>query len=465
MGNDETRTFWRPAIRKADGPVYLAIADALAADIHSGKLAAGVRLPPQRALADALKIDFTTVSRAYAEAGRRGLVEGRVGQGTYVRARSAGARQTVASGLIDMSMNLPPRFDDPGLAARMWDGIGSLEADGGIDLLMRYQEAGGAGRDRQAGAAWLFPRLGDVSPERVLVCPGAQGALLAVLGVLTSPGDTVCVEALTYPGIRAVAAHLHINLAAVAIDEDGMIPASFEQICAESKPRALYCNPTIQNPTTATLSLARRHEIADIARRYQVPIIEDDAYGALPVAPVPPLAAIAPDLVHHIAGLAKCVAPALRIAYLVVPDGRAAARASSAIRATATMASPLTAAIASRWIEDGTAAAVVAAIRQETAARQRIAAELLPQECVTADPEGFHAWLSLPAPWTRAEFSARLRSEGIGVVGSEAFALASPPEAVRLGLGAPTTRDDLARSLRIVADLLGQSPAAAAMVV
>tara|TARA_R110002020_G_scaffold52911_2_gene148358 strand:- start:2334 stop:3428 length:1095 start_codon:yes stop_codon:yes gene_type:complete len=364
-----------------------------------------------------------------------------------------------------MSMNLPPRFDDPHLEARMWDGIGSLGTDGGIDLLMRYQEAGGAGRDRQAGAAWLSPRLGDVSPERVLVCPGAQGALLAVAGVLAAPGDTICVEALTYPGIRAVAAHLRINLAAVEIDDDGMIPSSFERICAESKPKALYCNPTIQNPTTATLSLARRRDIVEIARRYQVPIIEDDAYGALPAAPVPPLAAIAPDLVYHIAGLAKCLAPALRIAYLVVPDGHATARVSSAIRATATMASPLTAAIASRWIEDGTAESVVAAIRQETAARQRIAAELLPQGCFRADPEGFHAWLTLPQPWTRAEFSALLRSQGIGVVGSEAFALASPPEAVRLGLGAPTTRDELSRSLRIVADLLGQSPATVAMVV
>ena len=271
--------------------------------------------------------------------------------------------------------------------------------------------------------------------------------------------------ALTYPGLRAVAAHLKLNLAAVAMDGDGLIPDSFEQICREPPPKALCCTPTLHNPTTATLSLERRHAIIAIARRYHVPIIEDDAYGALPTRPLPPPARLAPDLVYHIAGLAKCLAPALRIAYLVVPDGRATARVSSAIRATATMASPLTAAIASRWIEEGTAESVVAAIRQETAARQRIAAELLPQGCFRADPEGFHAWLTLPQPWTRAEFSALLRSQGIGVVGSEAFALASPPEAVRLGLGAPTTRDELSRSLRIVADLLGQSPATVAMVV
>ncbi|MEM5471818.1 PLP-dependent aminotransferase family protein [Hoeflea sp. AS60] len=465
MENDYIPTIWSPGIRKADGPVYLAIADALSADILSGRLVAGARLPPQRALAEALKIDFTTVSRAYAEAGRRGLVEGRVGQGTYVKSKRLDVNNSVPSGLVDMSMNLPPRFDNPGLVARMWDGIGKLESTGGIDLLMRYQEAGGAGRDRESGARWLSSRLEDVTPERVVICPGAQGALVAVLGVLAAPGDTICVEALTYPGFRSVASHLRIELATVPIDDDGIIPEAFEKICAESKPKALYCNPTLQNPTTASLSLSRRHALVEIARRYQVPIIEDDAYGALPVDPIPPLAALAPELVYHIAGLAKCIAPALRIAYLVVPDGRAAARLNGAVRATASMASPLTAAIASRWIDDGTAEAVVAAIRQETAARQLIATGILPQEFIRADPEGFHIWLTMTPAWTRGEFASRLRSAGIGVVASDAFALASPPEAVRLGLGAPETRDELSQSLRIIADLLNQSPAFSSLVV
>ncbi|WP_339764872.1 PLP-dependent aminotransferase family protein [uncultured Hoeflea sp.] len=465
MDKTEARAAWCPAIRRADGPLYLAIADALSADITSGKLAAGDRLPPQRALAEALKIDFTTVSRAYAEAGRRGLVEGKVGQGTYVRRKHAAARQPVPSGLVDMSMNLPPRFDDAGLVSRMWEGLRELEISDGIDLLMRYQEAGGARRDREAGALWLSSRLDGVTADRVLVCPGAQGTLLALTGLLAAPGETICAEALTYPGMRSVAAHLRVNLAAVSTDGEGIIPESFEQACVKAKPKALYCTPTIQNPTTATLSLARRHAIVDIARRYQVPIIEDDAYGALPASPLPPLASLAPDLVYHIAGLAKCLAPALRIAYLVAPEGATTSGLNTAIRATASMASPLTAAIASRWIEDGTAEAVVAAIRAETAARQAIAARILPCDHVRTDPEGFHIWLTLPPPWNRGEFSSRLRSEGISVVASDAFALGAAPDAVRLGLGAPDSQDDLARSLKVVADLLGQSPAAFSMVV
>ncbi len=465
MDDREASASWTPAISKAAGPVYLSIADAISADIVAGKLPGGVRLPPQRSLAEALGIDFTTVTRAYAEARRRGLVEGRVGQGTYVRAKRPPPDAAATSGIVDMSMNLPPRFDDPALASRMWEGIGELQAEGGLDLLLRYQEPGGSGRDRAAGAGWLASRIGGLSSERVLVCPGAQGALTAVTGLLAAPGDTICTEALTYPGFRSLAAFLKIRLVGIAVDGEGIIPAAFEAACGEAKPKALYCNPTLHNPTTSTLSLERRHAIVAIARRHQVPIIEDDAYGALPAVPLPPLAALAPELVYHVAGLAKCIAPALRIAYLVVPDPRAAARVAAAIRATASMASPLTAAIAARWIEDGTATAVVEAIRREASLRQAIAAEILPPDLAASDPEGFHVWLRLSEAWTRGEFVARLRSAGIGVVGSDAFALNAPPECVRLGLGAPRTKEEVSQSLHIVADLLGQSPATSSLVV
>ncbi len=444
--------------------MYLAIADALATDIPAGRLAGGARLPPQRALAETLGIDFTTVSRAYAEARKRGLVEGKVGQGTYVRARRVWPSASAPGGVIDMSMNLPPRFNDAGLAARMWDGVASLRESGGLDLLLRYQEPGGARPDREAGAAWLSGRLSDLPVERVLVCPGAQGAVLALLGALAGPGDIVCAETLTFPGLLSAAAHLRLQAVGVPMDDQGLIPDAFEAACAQRKPKVLYCTPTLHNPTTATLPLERRMALVEIARRYGVSIIEDDAYGALKADMPPPLAALAPDMVYYIAGLAKCVAPALRIAYLVVPDARAAARLVGAIRATASMASPLTAAIATRWIGDGTADAVTEAIRKETKIRQAIAARILPPG-VRMPPGAFHLWLGLNPPWTRGEFAARLRSAGIGVVGSDAFALGHPPEAVRLGLGAPSTHAALEQGLQIVSDLLGQSPSMSTIVV
>jgi DNA-binding transcriptional MocR family regulator len=213
------------------------------------------------------------------------------------------------------------------------------------------------------------------------------------------------------------------------------------------------------------MSLERRAAVVAVARKHGVPIIEDDAYGMLPRPPLPPLAALGPEFVYYVAGLAKCLSPALRVAYVASPDARSAARLGGTIRAITSMTSPLTAAAATHWILDGTAAAVLAAIRSETVARQEIARGVLPPGTFSANPEGFHLWLPLSRPWTRAEFATRLRSAGIGVVGSDAFAVGSAPEAVRLGLGAPVTRTELRTSLQTVADLLAEQPTMSSMVV
>jgi DNA-binding transcriptional MocR family regulator len=456
---------WLSGVRAASCPLYAAIADAIAAAIANGELPEGARLPPLRTLAGSLGVDYTTVSRAYAEAGRRGLVEGHVGQGTFVRRGRVGRAAPPADGLIDLSMNTPPSFQDADLRARMWHGIAGLERAGGLELLLLYQRPGGAEADRAAGLAWLSRRLPSAARERVLVCPGAQGAMLAVLSTLTAPGDTVLAEALTYPGFRSLCAQLRLRVHGVAIDQEGLDPDALDAACRQHMPKALYCTPTLHNPTTATMSSLRREAVVGIARRHGVPIIEDDAYGELPAAAPPPLAALAPELTWHVRGLAKCLAPALRIAYLLTPDARGAARAAGAIRAAATMVSPLTAAIATRWIEDGTADAVLAAIRAETRKRQAIAAELLPADQVATSPDGFHVWLSLPQPWTRGELAARLRSAGLGVVTSDAFALEAAPEAVRIGLGGAVTHAALAEGMRLLADLLDQPPALSSMIV
>ena len=453
---------WIPTLRKSAGPVYLAIANALSDDIVAGTLPAGTRLPTQRELADALGIHFTTVTRAYEEARRLGLVEGRVGLGTYVRRNPPISAPPVSTGLVDMSMNLPPRFDDAGLVARMWGGIASLESSGGADLLLRYQKLGDAQEDKAAGALWLSDRLPALTTEQVLVCPGMRGALLAVVGLLADAGGVICAESLTYPGIRALAAHLNIRLVAAEIDEEGVVPDAFDAVCRKEKPKALFCTPTFHSPTTATMSLERRQAVVAVARQHGVPIIEDDAYGKLPRRTPPPLAALGPELVYYVGGLAKCLSPALRVGYLVPPDKRSAARLSGVMSSTT---SPLTAAIATNWIYNGTADAVLAAIRKESMARQEITKAVLPPGTFMTDAEAYHLWLSLPPPWTRAEFTARLRSVGIGVVSSDAFALGVAPEAVRLSLGVPPTKDDLRTSLQTISNLLGEQPALSSMVV
>jgi DNA-binding transcriptional MocR family regulator len=449
---------WAADIRKGTRPVYAVIVEAIAAGVRDGRLTPGERLPTQRSLARALGLDLTTITRAYTEAGTRRLVEARVGQGTFV-ARGAHPAPSVR-GAADMSMNLPPLFDDAALVRRMWSAAGAVEHARGLPLLLGYQEAGGTGADRAAGARWLRGVLPEVSEERVLVCAGVQGALLALTSALAQRGDVVCAEALAYPGFRALAAHLGLHIEGVVMDAEGLVPAALDAACRTHAPKAIYCTPTLHNPTTATMSLSRREAIVAVARRHGVPIIEDDAYGRLPAAGPPPLAALAPELTWYVGGVAKVMSPALRIAYLAAPDSRGAARATGALRATVGMASPLTAAIATRWIEDGADQAILAAIRRETEARHGLVRQILEGHEHVGRPDAFHVWLPLPAGWNRGTFTARLGARGVGVVMSDAFStVPEPPEAVRISLGAPETRADLAAALRQIRDLLDQDPA------
>ena len=134
---------WWPDLSESDKPRYLAIADAISEGIRNGRLEPSDRLPPQRKLARRLDIDFTTVARGYVEAQKRGLIESRVGQGTFVRPGARRRHGPIARHpeIVDLSMNLPPEPDDPELLDRMQDGLESLGRD--LVYLMRYQGFGG----------------------------------------------------------------------------------------------------------------------------------------------------------------------------------------------------------------------------------------------------------------------------------------------------------------------------------
>ncbi|MGF7211422.1 DNA-binding transcriptional MocR family regulator [Skermanella aerolata] len=464
---------WTPDLSASDKPRYLAIADIIASDLKNGLLVPGDRLPPQRVLARRVGVDFTTVARGYAEAQKRGLIESRVGQGTYVVGlpepeRSAPQRPSVASAfpraqVVDLSMNLPPEPDDPALIERMRAGLEEVGRD--LVSLLRYQGFGGAPADKDAASLWLGRRALVPAQERIFVSPGAHAALLGIFGILAKPGDVVLCEEITYPGARSIAAQLGLRLVGLPMDDDGIDPDAFADACARLAPKGLYLNPTLQNPTTLTVPESRRAEIAAIARRCRVPIVEDDAYGFIPVHGPAPFAAIAPDITWHVAGLAKCIGAGIRAAYVVAPDVRSGWPFAAALRASSVMASPLTLALVTRWIEDGTADALLRFIRMEAAARQVLAAEILPAASFKADPLSFNLWIPMPDGWTRSAFIGHLRMTGIGVVASDAFTVnGNPPEAVRLCLGGPTPRAGIRHALEYVAHALTESPTVASIV-
>jgi DNA-binding transcriptional MocR family regulator len=354
-------------------------------------------------------------------------------------------------------MNLPPEPDDPELIGRMRAGLEAVGRD--LVALLQYQPFGGGPADKDAASQWLSRRALAPAQDRIFITPGAHPALLGILSILTQPGQVILSENITYPGIRSIAAQLGLSLVGLPMDDEGIEPDALAEACSRLSPRALYLNPTLQNPTTLTVTPKRRAEIAALAQRRGLPIIEDDAYGFIPSPSPTPLATLAPDVTWHIAGLAKCMGPGIRAAYVVAPDTRSGWAFSAAVRTATVMASPITVALATRWIEDGTADSLLRFIRTEAAARQAIARQVLPAGRFKAGPDSFNIWLSLPDGWTRSAFTGHMRSTGIGVVASDAFTAANPPpEAVRICLGGPATRVEIRHALEYAAHALEELP-------
>jgi DNA-binding transcriptional MocR family regulator len=204
----------------------------------------------------------------------------------------------------------------------------------------------------------------------------------------------------------------------------------------------------------------RRREVAGVIAKANAILIEDDTYGRLDQDSAT-LASLIPERTYLVASLSKCIAPGLRVSFVAAPDRAAADMLADTLRATTQMSTPLTTALAIRWLQDGSADAIITAIRAEAAFRQKLAAKALAGHNFAAHRHGHHIWLSLPTSWNRAEFSDHLRRRGLTVVTSDAFNTgATAPHAIRISLGAVPSRADLARGLNMLSALLKSSPVA-----
>ncbi|MCC6918469.1 MAG: PLP-dependent aminotransferase family protein [Alphaproteobacteria bacterium] len=430
-----------------EGPLYLRVVAAIERAIGVGQLRPGDRLPSHRELCRALGVDLTTVTRAYGEARRRHIVDAVIGRGSFVAARSE-----QPGPVLDLSMNTPPSPRGLALGTLLADGIARLMAHSNADLLMSYQAGPGSWGDRAAARQWLRPLLGDVPPERVLVAAGAQAGLASILSLLTRPGDGVVCDMLTYPGFLAIADALGLTVIPVAGDAEGMRPDSLDQALRRQKARLLYLIPTIHNPTATTMTAGRRMALAASAARHGLTIVEDDPYGLLPEQPVPPVATLAPGRAWYLMTLAKTLTPGLRVAYAVAPDAAEAERLAARLRAFTQMPPPLTSALATQWVQDGTAAAILQGVRAETSARQALARAILP--AAQGHPTGLHVWLPLPSSRDLTELVEAARASGIGLLPSASFQ-AGPraPNGIRLSLGAVADRARLSSALSRIAEL------------
>ena len=436
----------RGASRGRPRPLYLRIVDALAADVASGRVAADTRLPTQRELAERLGTTIATVTRAYSEARRRGLVSATVGRGTFVHAAPAHA----TSGIADLTLNqlLATPFGGELIAA-----ASTIDPDL-LTSLLEYQPHTGHERHRRVMARWAGLRGVPASVDEIVVTAGAQHSLLAALATLTRPGDTVLTEAVTYTGAISVANHLHLRLVPVPVDAGGLDVDAFARAAKRTGARVAYLMPTLQNPTGVTLSAGRRKALLQAAIRHDVTLIEDDEYGVF--SSTLPLAADAPDRCIYLTGVSKAVAPGLRVGLLRAPAALVP-RLGAAVFASSVMAPPFGTELVGRWLADGLAERVIAWKRGEFQARTTLARQILGLRDLP--PISPHLWLPT-APLGGVEFLEQARLRGVIVSAGQSFAVGQgpPPPFVRICLGPPSTREALAQALGVIRDVRARPP-------
>lgn len=447
-------TAWTPTLPPGDAPLYERLLGALKADIASGALGDGARLPPQRDLAHRLGLGLGTVTRAYVEAEKAGLIDGHVGRGSFVRGGGASRSSTLEdSGPINLSQNIAPL--GPG-GARLVQTLARLQRRPDLLDNLAYAPSTGLETHRRAFATWLTRTAGVERADwrQLICCAGAQQALGLALAALCRPGDDVLCEAATFPGARVLANHAGYRLTGVAMDGEGLLPDALDRAAANGA-KAVFVLPTLQNPTGRTMSVARRADIVAVARKRDLWIIEDGIYAIFGGDPLPALVDLAPERTIHVSGLSKALSPGLRVGFLLAPPGAVFERVVHAVRAQFYAPPNFGALIATQWIEDGSADAIAGEIRDEMGRRLALARSIL-GPAMEAPASAFSPHIWLPMDELAAErLAGRALRGGVELTAPSAPIVAPGLErGVRLCLGAARDRAELERALGVVAEAL-----------
>jgi DNA-binding transcriptional MocR family regulator len=444
---------WTPTLPPSEAPLYERLLDALREDIASGTLSDGDRLPPQRDLAHRLGLGLGTVTRAYVEAEKAGLVQAHVGRGSFVRRAGQARAAAEDPGTINLAQNIAPV--GPG-GARIVQTLARLQRRPDLLDNLAYAPSTGLETHRRAFAAWLSRAAGVQNADwrQLICCAGAQQALGLALAALCRPGDEVLCEAATFPGARVLADHAGYRLTGVAMDGEGLLPDALDRAAANGA-KAVFVLPTLQNPTGRTMSAARRADIVAVARRRDLWIIEDGLYSIFGGDPLPALVELAPERTIHVSGVSKALSPGLRVGFLLAPLDALFDRVVHAVRAQFYAPPNFGALIAAQWIEDGSADAIAGEVRDEMGRRLALARSVLgPAMETPASAFSPHVWL--PMGELDAERLAGRALRGGVEVTPPAAPVVEPglTTGVRLCLGAATDFAQLERGLRVVATAL-----------
>lgn len=450
---------WSPDLTGKQGSRYLRLVDTLNEDIAAGRLAQGARLPPYRELAYQIGFSANTVSRAYSEAIRRGLLRGEVGRGTFVRApdgeiasASPASLLRHAEGPIDLSRNLPlPGFAEPYIR----DALSELALETSLNSLLDFQTDRDVSRYTEMGLRWLDYCGISSSVDRICTTMGAQHGLFCILSALLSPGDLLLTEALTYKSVCTMAERLGLHLKPVEMDSEGVLPASFEELCRSARPKAFYLTATLQAPTTVTLSEVRRLAIAEIAKSHHILLIEDDVFAPLKADRPAALAEIAPEWTIYVTSLSKAIAPGLRVGFVSAPPSLVQA-VHHAINLTVWMTPPVTLEVARRLVLSDTVDLIVRQQRTAAMHRQTLARDILKNVKLQSDAVGLHLWILLPEGRRADEVRAQCARRGVLVSEGRNFSVEerTAPEALRICISHEPNEARLRHALQVVASVL-----------
>ena len=453
-------TFWQPDPALLKRPAYLTLAEQMGRAIQDGRLESGARLPTHRKLAEDLGLSVQTVSRAYEELIRRGLISGEIGRGSFVQARRREPDPPYLperlGELIDLSILKPAC--EPMHLERLKQALAWLSENLPSSSALSFRPNVVFPRHRAIGAEWL-KRCGlDVSPQNISLTNGATAGMTVALMSVAPPGSIVATEAIGHHTLVPLATYLGFTLQGLPIDGDGILPEALDAACGSQAIRAVFVQPSVINPTASLMSFSRREAIAAVAKKHDIAIIENDVLGPLVENRAPPIAALAPERTLYVTSFTKIVVPGLRIGYLAAPDRYVAAVANRHLVSN-WMATPMVAEIASRWVTDGTAMELVNWQRSALERRHEIAAEVLGGLSYRSHPQSLHVWMPLSDGRTEEGFVAQARLQGVAIAPGASFRTsdAAWQPAVRISLGS-TTEDELRTGLGIVARLLLGDP-------
>lgn len=461
-----TDTSWSPDLTQFPGPKYLALSRALRDAIRSGDLPANSQLPTVRDLAWRLQLTPGTVARAYQLATQEGLLAATVGRGTFVAAQSPrlGPTQPLyaeritggTTGLIDLRA---PQVPDMGQGAAFRQVL--LEMAESTDHgWLDYTSQTGEAALRAEVVTWMGDRiLGPIGPEDVALTHGGQNAIHLIFDCcLRGERPVVLIEELAYPGFRYAARAARAEVVPVEIDEHGIVPAALEAACRRHGAQVLCLTTEAQNPTTGRMPIQRRQEIAEIARAYDLQILEDDCYSVA-VSDIPSLRAQAPERVWLVGSVSKTLSAALRFGYVICPAGMGEAGRLTAQHGFFALSRPVSD-LMLRLFRSGEAARIRERVQGEFAVRQQILVNHLGTFDLGWQPGVPFVWLRLPLGWRASTFIRTAEARGVLVRSADEYALVHgrAPNAVRIAIAAGVPREAFETAMRTLADLLARPP-------